>query len=72
MRTVFSRRESLGAALAAVIAPLFAPLRPTRAKPHHAVAARPPLTTTYRDDDQGRLLSVTTSLAPDNIISWTF
>ena len=74
MPSVLSRRESFRSALAAVLTPLFAWLWPARSIPQQAVAdgARPPLTTTYRYDDQGRLLSVTTALDPDDMISWTF
>lgn len=74
MPSVFSRRESFRTALAAMLASLFAWLWPVRAKPQPAVAdtARPPLTTTYCYDDQGRLLSITTSLVPDDTVSWTF
>ena len=74
MRIAFSRRESFHTALAAVLTPLFGWLWPSRAKPQPAVAdaVQPPLTTTYRYDDQGRLLSVTTALDPDDTIWWTF
>ncbi|HJT36570.1 MAG TPA: hypothetical protein VJ783_31395 [Pirellulales bacterium] len=74
MRIAFSRRESFRAALAAVLAPLSAWLWPATAEPERAIydAGRSPLTTTYRYDDQGRLLSVTTALDPDHTISWTF
>lgn len=74
MRIAYSRRESLRTALAAMLAPLFAWLWPARSKPPQAVAdaARPQMTTTYRYDEQGRLLSMTTSLDPGDAISWTF
>ena len=60
MRSVFTRREWLPAALAAVLAPLSAWRRPAWAIPDPvcAGATRLPMTTTYRYDDRGRLLSV--------------
>lgn len=74
MRIALSRRETFRTALAAVLTPLTAWLWPGRSKPQQAVAdaARPPVTTTYRYDDQGRLLSVTSTLDPDDTVSWTF
>lgn len=62
MRIVISRRDSLRTALAALVAPLFAWLRPAQPRRPQTIAdaARQPLATTYRYDGQGRLLSVTT------------
>lgn len=61
-----SRRESLRAAFGAVLSPICACLGPACGTKQRAVADATPssLTTTYRYDGQGRVLTVVTSNEP--------
>ena len=82
MRSLFTRRESFLAALAAFFAPVFAgrPARASQPSPttnirretDGAAADTPAPTVTYRYDEHGRLLSVTNPAGAQERSSWSY